>query len=43
MLQNPTDFYGILQVKHDADDAVIRKKYYTLALKMHPDKNGGNA
>ncbi|CAN6363205.1 unnamed protein product [Urochloa humidicola] len=33
------DFYGILQVKGEADEAVIRKQYRKLAFSLHPDKN----
>ncbi|OEL38731.1 hypothetical protein BAE44_0000250 [Dichanthelium oligosanthes] len=33
------DWYGILQVPVDADDALIKKQYRKLALLLHPDKN----
>ncbi|HET8595734.1 MAG TPA: DnaJ C-terminal domain-containing protein [Intrasporangium sp.] len=37
------DFYAILGVPHDADDATIKKTYRKLARKMHPDQNQGDA
>jgi len=33
------DWYGVLQVPVDADDALIKKQYRKLALLLHPDKN----
>lgn len=32
------DYYEILQVSRDANVTVLKKKYYELALKLHPDK-----
>jgi molecular chaperone DnaJ len=37
------DFYAILGVPSDADDATIKKTYRKLARKLHPDQNGGDA
>lgn len=36
------DYYAILGVDKDADISVIRKSYYKLAQKWHPDKNPDN-
>ena len=36
------DFYAILGVPSDADDAAIKKAYRKLARKHHPDKNAGD-
>ena len=37
------DFYAILGVPQDADQAAIKKAYRKLARKHHPDQNAGDA
>ncbi len=37
------DFYAILGVPRDADEAAIKKAYRKLARKHHPDQNAGDA
>ena len=37
------DFYAILGVPQDADQAAIKKAYRKLARKHHPDQNSGDA
>lgn len=37
------DFYGVLGVPKDADQATIKKAYRKLARSMHPDHNPGDA
>lgn len=36
------DFYDVLDVPRDADPDTIKKAYRRLALKHHPDRNGGS-
>ena len=36
------DFYAILGVPQDADDATIKKTYRKLARKLHPDQNAND-
>ncbi|TXG71810.1 hypothetical protein EZV62_000389 [Acer yangbiense] len=39
MLGNETDWYKILQVEQNSDEASIRKQFRKYALQLHPDKN----
>ena len=36
------DFYAVLGVPKEADDAAIKKAYRKLARKLHPDQNAGD-
>ncbi|CAI5995507.1 unnamed protein product [Closterium sp. NIES-64] len=40
---NPKDLYAVLGVNRDATHAEIRKAYHRMALRLHPDKNPGDA
>jgi molecular chaperone DnaJ len=36
------DYYDVLGVKRDADEAALKAAYRKLAVKFHPDKNPGD-
>ncbi len=39
MAESKRDYYEVLGVSKDADDAAIKKAYRALAKKYHPDMN----
>ncbi len=42
MAETKRDYYEVLGVSRDADDAALKKAYRALAKKYHPDTNQGN-
>ncbi len=43
MAENKRDYYEVLGVDRNADDAALKKAYRVLAKKYHPDTNPGDA
>ena len=42
MVEQKRDYYEVLGVDKNADDAAIKKAYRVLAKKYHPDTNAGD-
>ena len=42
MAESKRDYYEVLGVSRDADDAALKKAYRALAKKYHPDANPGD-
>ena len=43
MAEQKRDYYEVLGIEKNADDAAIKKAYRALAKKYHPDVNPGDA